>query len=198
MLPLCSCAWVFWRKAPWRWFLAVLFAGLLGIAAGRTVLASLGSIAVVEGTSMAPNYLPEARLYTLPITSPLKRGDVVLVNDGTGEYALKRVIGLPGETVHLWRGYVFINRRLLYEPYLQRRTWTFPDELTEISRFALESGEYFVLGDNRLCSVDSRRYGPVREEGIRSRVPLPEGFVRPYTRAYTLPVEGKRTIRPVQ
>ncbi len=196
MLPLCSCAWMLWQKRPWRWVLAIIIGAVLGIAVGQTVLASLGSLVVVEGTSMAPNYQPDARLYTVPITSALQRGDVVLVNDGSGSYALKRIVGLPGETIHLWRGYIFINRRLLHEPYLARHTWTFPDERVETYRFSLDLGQYFVLGDNRQCSVDSRRYGPVHESGIKSRIPLPEGFARPYTVHYTLPEEGKRTIRP--
>jgi signal peptidase I len=184
-----------WQKAPVRWLGTVLMAALVGIAAGRTVLGSFGSVCVVDGESMVPTYGPGARVYTTPISSPLERGDVVLVNDGQSEYALKRVIGLPGETVHLWRGYVFLNRRLLREPYLPRLTYTFPDQRTETLAFHLSADQYFVLGDNRVCSVDSRRYGPVNREQLKGRVPAPDGPLQAYLDCYTLPAEGKRTIR---
>ncbi len=185
------------QAEPWRWLLTVVLAALVGIAAGHTVLGSLGSISVVDGLSMAPTYQSGARVYTTPISSPVRRGDVVLVDDGKREYALKRIVGLPGETVHLWRGYVFINRKMLIEPYLPKYTYTFPDEHTARLTFHLKNDEYFVLGDNRIVSVDSRFYGPVLWEHIKSRVPLPESTLRAKFAPFTLPEEGKRTIRTV-
>src|SRR5690348_10467081 len=127
-----------WQKKPLRWLLTVSLAAFFGIAAGRTVIAALsGSVSVVDGNSMYPTYLPGDRVYTAPISSPLMRGDVVLMDDGRQEYALKRVIGMPGETVHLWRGYVFINRIMLREPYLPKHTYTSPSQESEVSVFEL-------------------------------------------------------------
>jgi signal peptidase I len=186
-----------WYNSACRWLLTVTFAAGLGIAAGKTVLGFSGSVSVVDGVSMEPTYRPDARIYTIPVTSPLTRGEIVSLEDGDKEVVLKRIIGLPGETVHLWRGYVFINRRLLREPYLPRFTYTFPDEHRERRAFQLGSEEYFVMGDNRTCSVDSRRYGPVAGKQIISRVPLPESGPRAKLDAYTLPEDGKRTIRPL-
>ena|SRR5438270_6796643 len=186
------------QKEPWRWIIPVVFAAFVGIAAGRTVIGSFGSISVVDGVSMVPTFEPGMRVYTAPITSPLERGDIVLVNDGKKDYALKRIIGMPGETVELWRGYVFVNRKLLKEPYLRKHTYTFPDERTEAYTFHLTSEEFFVLGDNRAASADSRVYGPVSRGQIKSRVPLPDDEVRGRFAAYTLPDEGKRSIRPLQ
>jgi signal peptidase I len=181
-----------------RWVLAVALGGAIGISAGHTVVASFsGSVAVVDGTSMAPTYSPGMRVYTAPIHTELQRGDVVAVDDGNEDYALKRIVGLPGETVHLWRGYVFINRQMLREPYLPRHTYTFPDQRTEWSAFVLGSSQYFILGDNREHSVDSRLYGPVTRKQIKSRVPADGGGVPTRFAAYTLPAEGKRTIRPL-
>jgi signal peptidase I len=177
--------------------MTVVLAALVGIAAGHTVIGSLGSISVVDGASMEPTYEPGARVYTGPISSTLQRGDIVLVDDGNKDYALKRIVGMPGEIVQLWRGYLFINHKMLMEPYLPKHTYTFPDEHNDTTSFELAEAEYFVLGDNRLLSSDSRAYGPIERKHIRSRVPLPESEMRAYALPYTLPEEGKRTIRPL-
>lgn len=177
--------------------MTVVLAALVGIAAGHVVIDSLGSVSVVDGASMEPTYEPGARVYTAPIGSPLKRGDIVLVDDGKKDYALKRIVGMPGETVRLWRGYVFINHKMLIEPYLPKYTYTFPDERNDHTTFALQPDQYFVLGDNRLISSDSRYYGPILRKRIQSRVPLPDNSLRAYVVPYTLPDEGKRTIQPL-
>ncbi len=114
------------------------------------------------------------------------------------DYAVKRIIGLPGETVQLWRGCVFINRQMLVEPYLPKHTYTYPIERARRgATVILGEGEYFVLGDNRLYSADSRAYGPVHRKQIKRRVPLPDDFVCAYFAPYTLPAYGKTIIRPV-
>lgn len=188
----------FWEKRPHRWLMAILFGAAFGVAAGHTVIASLsGSVSVVEGRSMAPTFGPGARVYTAPISTPLERGDIVLVDDGHKDYALKRIVGLPGETVCLWRGYVFINRQMLHEPYLPKYTYTFPDQRNETFVFKLGEEQYFVLGDNRLFSADSRAYGPVERKRIKSRVPLPKSDLRPDFDRYKLPNPGKRSIQPM-
>ena len=185
-----------WQKDPFRWLLAIVFAGIIGIVAGHTVIASVsGSVSVVDGNSMCPTFPSGSRVYTAPISTTLMRGDVVLVNDGNKEYALKRIVALPGETVQMWRGYLFINRKMLNEPYLSKHTYTFPDALTEVSTFKMTDGQYFVMGDNREYSVDSRRYGPVEREQIKSRVPSFGDSMRACFSAYTLPLEGRRNIK---
>lgn len=187
-----------WEKKPFRLLISILAGAVFGIAAGHTVIASiLGSVSVVDGNSMAPTYQPGERIYTAPISGQLRRGDIVLIDDGSHDYAVKRVIGLPGETLHLWRGYIFVNRKMLREPYLPKHTYTCPSQLNETSVFELGESQYFVLGDNRTCSVDSRVYGPLERSRIKSRVPLPDTFLRPSFAAFTLPNEGKRTIRPL-
>ncbi len=186
-----------WGHRPCRWLLTVSFAALLGIAAGKTVLGISGSVSVVDGLSMEPTYGPGARVLTMPVSSTLLRGDIVLLDDGEQEYALKRIVGLPNETVCLWRGYVFINRRMLREPYLPKYTYTFPDEHSGKIVFVLGPDQYFVLGDNRTCSVDSRSYGPVQRNKIRARVPAPENYPHAAMTAFTLPSAGERGIRPM-
>src|SRR5260370_26925147 len=91
-----------WQKDPLRWLLAIVLAAIIGIVTGHTVIASVsGSVSVVDGTSMAPSFPPGSRVYTAPISTTLKRGDVVLIDDGKKEYALKRIIAIPRETVQM-------------------------------------------------------------------------------------------------
>ena len=78
-----------WRIPTCRLVIASTFAAFLGVAVSR---AFLGSVAVVEGKSMTPNYPPGTPLYTTAITTPVDRGDVVLLNDGGEDYAVKRVV----------------------------------------------------------------------------------------------------------
>ena len=184
-----------WQKLTWSSWLAVALAAVGGIAFGRTFL---GSVSVVDGPSMAPTYPPGTHLLTLPILTPLQRGDVVLVDDGDQQYAVKRIVGLPGETVHLWRGQLFINREMLLEPYLPKNTFTCPVRGRKVgASFTLGQGHYFVLGDNRSCSTDSRSYGAVQAHQLKRRVPLPGGFLRARLAHYTLPTPETPLIHPL-
>ncbi|MCL4266356.1 MAG: signal peptidase I [Anaerolineae bacterium] len=72
---------------------------------------------------------------------------------------LKRVIGLPGETVEVWAEGVFVNGTLLNEPYLD-------EQATYKGQWQLGENEYFVLGDNRNSSSDSHSWGPLAFEYI--------------------------------
>jgi signal peptidase I len=127
----------------------------------------------------------------------LKRGEVVLVKDGAGGCALKRIIGLPRETVRLSRGYIYINGKMLREPYLPPYTFTHPDPNKNQSAFALGTGCYFVLGDNRLYSHDSRHYGPVVLGQIVSLVEQ-GATLRPEFAAIELPVHGRQARHRVE
>jgi signal peptidase I len=183
----------FWKNPACRRVTAAAFAAFIGVSAGHTFI---GSIYVVDGVSMNPAYPPGTRLYGAPISTPLERGDVVLLDDGKEDYAVKRVIGLPGETVQIWRGCVFVNRQMLVEPYLSKHTYTCPmEQMRRGATFVLGEEEYFVLGDNRLCSADSRAYGPVHRKQIKRRVPMREDFVCAYFAPYTLPAYGRTLIR---
>ncbi len=182
-----------WKNLAVRMFIAAAVALVLGIGAGH---AFIGSVYVVEGTSMEPAYPPGTHLYGAPISTPLERGDVVLLDDGKSDYAVKRIIGLPGETVQLWRGSVFVNRQLLVEPYLPKHTYTYPiEQMRRGAVFVLGEDQYIVFGDNRLCSADSRSYGSVERKQIKRRVPLPDGFVCAYFGPYTLPAYGSTLLR---
>ena len=149
--------------------LKVVLAGAFLVSCLWTAWRVAGAIVVVQGESMLPNFHPNDCAIAKPRLRQLERGEVVVLDDGKRDNALKRVVGLPGETIHLWQGQVFINRRLVHEPYLDRNTGTWPNQ--KLAVFILGPGQYFVMGDNRAVSLDSRTYGPVGIEKIRKIVP---------------------------
>ena len=122
----------------------------------------------VEGKSMIPSlrdgdYLLARRFHHLK-RKPA-RGDIVVVAI-PGKSRLKRIVGLPGERVTFTDGLLLINGDRLTEPYLRG----LPPYLgLEHSVFVLDGEEYFVMGDNRAHSTDSRDYGPVRLAQIEGR-----------------------------
>jgi len=129
------------------------------------------NLSVVRGSSMAPGIQDGDRILVEPwsyLIGPIQRGDVVVLRyplDPQIDY-IKRIIGLPGDHVTLARGEVWVNGAQLAEPYVQS-----VDASSTLS-VVVEPGNYFVLGDNRPRSSDSREFGSVPEEYVRGRVDL--------------------------
>jgi signal peptidase I len=123
----------------------------------------------VEGRSMEPNFHERDMLLTSAfdvMTDSLERGAVVVLSSPVdGTMVLKRVIGMPGETIVIRDGTVYVNGVTLDEPYINERP-NYEGEWT------LGADEYFVLGDNRNHSYDSADYGPVTRDLIRGAVRL--------------------------
>lgn len=96
-----------------------------------------------------------------------RRGDVVIFEypRAPQEDFIKRIIGLPGETVEIESGSVYINGNLLVEPYLAGQ----PTLTYRPIRLTLGPDEYFVMGDNRAASSDSRAWGPLPRHNIIGR-----------------------------
>ena len=129
----------------------------------------------VEGESMEPNLHNFEYLLTEKISYRFDkpaRGDIVVINSPQtdGKNYIKRTIGLPGETVSLNDGKVFINDKQLIENYLPDTTMTFGGPLlAEGNKLTLRENEYFVMGDNRGHSKDSRYIGPIDRKYISGR-----------------------------
>jgi signal peptidase I len=102
-----------------------------------------------------------------------QRGDVVVIRDPADHgFSVKRVIALGGESVHFVDGKVLVNGELLKEPYLKPGTYTFTYSKAREQFITVGENEYFVLGDNRLASIDSRAYGTVAGKDVLGRVVL--------------------------
>ncbi len=116
----------------------------------------------VEGTSMMPRLENHERIFINKFVyrfRPIERGDIVVFRyplDPSKSY-IKRVIGLPGDEVSIRDGHVLVNGKPLSEPYVP------PSYLDDQSYAAVhvEPGHYFVLGDHRSSSNDSRTWGTV-------------------------------------
>ena len=124
----------------------------------------------VKGQSMEPTYHEREYLIVDEITYRFKdpeRGDVLVVRSpiSDGEFYLKRIIGLPNERIKLEDNTIIIYNNdypqgiILDESYLIEET---PGSV----QVTLGSNEYFVLGDNRDASYDSRRFGPINKDSI--------------------------------
>lgn len=96
----------------------------------------------------------------------IERFDIVVVKQEKEEALIKRVIGLPGETVEYKDNHLYINGEEIEDPYNDEKTEDYILETT------LGKEEYFVLGDNRSDSLDSRILGPIEQEEIKGRIDL--------------------------
>lgn len=123
----------------------------------------------VEGTSMMPALTDQERIFINKFTyrfgpGQIERGDMVVFQfplDRTKSY-IKRVIGLPGDVVSIDNGAVYVNGSLVQEPYV-------PEEYRDrqsMSAMAVPPDHYFVLGDHRSSSNDSRAWGTVERKDI--------------------------------
>lgn len=146
-----------WRDALEILVLIVTIYTLVNLATAR---------AIVEGDSMQPNFHPKQLIivnrFVYYFGQP-RRGDVIVLHNpkNPSEDFIKRLIGLPGETIRIKEGRVYIDDKLLDEPYIPRfctagcdGTWT------------TGPNEYFVLGDNRSNSYDSHMFGPIDRDLI--------------------------------
>jgi len=129
----------------------------------------LYSSVIVEGQSMTPTLQPGDH-YLLNRWFhrffPFQSGEMVVLQDRfSRDKVVKRIIGLPQDTIQIRNDGVYRNGQRLTEEYLPPNTYTPSLNLTD-RVLKLGAGEYFVLGDNRGVSEDSRHFGPVRSLDI--------------------------------
>lgn len=139
----------------------------------------------VNGQSMEPNFHSGEYVLTDKVsygpanqTGTIRRGDVVVFHapeasgcpKGTGCDFIKRVLGLPGDTIAVKDNAIWIDGKKLPEPYIPPENYTKAGEYTAGGReIQLQDNEYMLIGDNRPYSSDSRVWGPVGKEAIVGR-----------------------------
>jgi signal peptidase I len=135
---------------------------IISVMASFFIITFLYQPVKVEGTSMQPELRDQDRLFVNKFAynfEKISRGDVVVFyypRDTQKSY-IKRVIGLPGDDIRIDDGRVFVNGQRIDESYVPRR---FRD-VRSMADMVVPQDEYFVMGDHRSISSDSRDFGPV-------------------------------------
>jgi signal peptidase I len=140
---------------------------LISVAASFLIIMFLYQPVRVEGTSMQPELRDQDRLFINKFAyhfENISRGDVVVFHyprDPSKSY-IKRIIALPGDTLDIDEGRVYVDGKRIDETYVPRRY----RDTRSIPEMVIPPNEYFVMGDHRSISSDSRDFGPVPRDLI--------------------------------
>ena len=143
---------------------------LIAIGLALVIIVFLYQPVKVEGTSMAPLLSDQERIFINKFVyrfEAISRGDVVVFwypLDRSKSF-IKRVIGLPGETVEIRQGTLFVDGQAVPEPYVPAMY----EDLSDFGPVRVPHDNYFVMGDHRISSNDSRVFGPVASHFIYGR-----------------------------
>lgn len=150
-----------------EWLHIVLLLVLMLIVAAL-ILQFIFGISGVSGDSMEPTLHPNDVVLYLRVGKSWDYGDMVAVKMPSGESYIKRIIGMPGDTIDIHDGKLYRNG----EEEAGNYPFGFTDgQVNAITYpYLVEPGRYFVLGDNREVSVDSRTFGTVSEIQIKGAV----------------------------
>lgn len=157
------------------------FTYLVGLLIAFSVVSFLFPYTTVVSSSMTPTLRVKDFVVSTRFIDKdnLKRGDIILFYDDKETFLerssiVKRIIGLPGEKVSIKKGVVFINGVPIEEDYVNNKNSYFSENnQTYMDEIIVPEESYFVLGDNRNNSIDSRDYGCIKKSQI-SKKPLIE------------------------
>ena len=160
------------KRNPWFKFVVVI---VLSFASYMLFSHLVVTAVEVKGASMYPTLTAGDRLllnrFAYLHREPLRGELVVLKDPETGDLIVKRIVGLPCETVAMQSEAAFVNGHRLFEPYAT--TSTGRTNRAPLSKATvIPRNHYFVLGDNRMRSVDSRTFGPVSRDKILGVISL--------------------------
>lgn len=155
------------------WFFALAKIFIVLIIVGTVIHYFLATVFIVDGLSMYPtlknkNFLLVSRL-AYKLSSP-QRGEIVIMKfpgDPERKTYVKRIIGFPKEKITIMDGKIFINDKILEEGYIDKLIETEPN-----LEYQLGAEEYYVMGDNRANSSDSRVWGALPKKDLIGRVSL--------------------------
>ncbi len=147
---------------------------------GITVFASvfylfIGQSLRVTGLSMIPTFKNDEVIMIEKLTlnlNPLERKTIIVFKSPKEpkKLLIKRVVGLPNETIKISEGIVYINGTKLEEPYINGLKTKQEKYLLEGQEYKIPNGEYVVMGDNRVDSEDSREFGPIKTTDMTGKV----------------------------
>lgn len=163
-----------------KWILQVIVMAAVLLGVYYVVFTFVLSNDTVSGPSMQPTFENGDRIIALRHTS-LKRNDIVILNapDQPGALYIKRIIGLPGDTVQSKNDTLYINGKKVSQPYLKQYESKLAKGQLYTNNFTLKqlfgvskvpANSYFVMGDHRNVSKDSRYFGFVKRKAIVGRV----------------------------
>jgi len=127
------------------------------------IISNFYGLVIIPSESMLPNLLVKDMLVVHKGSDSIKRQDIVIFNkynSGYKETLIKRVIGVEGDYIEIKDGRLYLNDKIIEEKYVPK------DSGKDFSKIQVPKGCYFMLGDNRYNSLDSRVYGPIEKENI--------------------------------
>lgn len=166
-----------WRRAVIEIVAAIAVAAL--VAWGVQALAV--ETFFIPSASMTPTLAVHDRILVQKAFfswHDIREGDMVVFHAPAAEHCggdeggdlVKRVIGLPGQVIYSWRGIIYVNYKPLSEPYLPKADPLGPAIASPEHPYTVPAGDFFVLGDNRSDSCDSRYWGPVSGPSVIGKV----------------------------
>lgn len=153
-------------------FFEILF---ISVAVFVVVYVFIGQLLEVTGESMLPNFEDKEQIIAEKVSvkfKDLERGEIVIFKhpDYPDKLLIKRVVGLPGETIKLSSGYVYINGEKLIENYTVLAGTTFGgSSIKEDVEYEINNNSYIFMGDNREKSTDSRDWGAISKDLVVGR-----------------------------
>lgn len=152
------------------WVLVLLFLSHSVVQAKEQTMLLGYMTSEVTADGMSPTLLYGDYIASSPTyyqEHEIERGDIVLIKSpkNDGSLWIKRIVGLPGETIQTKNGKIYVNDNALIEPYVDQKNnkgWV----LNHHERYQPLNDEYFILGDNRINSLDSRHFGVINKHQI--------------------------------
>jgi signal peptidase I len=167
-------------KAIGGFFLDIIETIVIALSIFLIIYLFVASPHQVNGQSMVPNFKSGEYVLSDKVSYRLrdpKRGEIVVFHapdaancpKGTGCDFIKRILGLPGETLEVHDNRIYVNGTPVEEPYIPADFQTLPGAATKGKKVVLGPDEFFVSGDNRPYSSDSRAWGAITKDEIVGR-----------------------------